>query len=79
MTKPWDLTSEHLLRELAPQVLGTVARRFRDFSSAEDEVQEAMIDGRCGGRAMPFFFFCMDPMLTRTKLGSTSAGNEVLP
>src|SRR5712692_2800387 len=43
MTKPWDATSEHLLRELAPQVLGVVARRFRDFSSAEDAVQEAMI------------------------------------
>lgn len=43
MTKPWDETSEHLLRELAPQVLGAVARRFRDFSFAEDAVQEAMI------------------------------------
>src|SRR5713101_1100038 len=43
MTKPWDTTSEHLLRELAPQVLGVVARRFHDFSSAEDAVQEAMI------------------------------------
>src|ERR1700730_14297152 len=43
MTKAWDTTSEHLLRELAPQVLGSVARRFRDFSSAEDAVQEAMI------------------------------------
>src|ERR1700744_251045 len=35
--------TEHLLRELAPQVLGVVARRFRDFSSAEDAVQEAML------------------------------------
>src|SRR5216684_7686457 len=43
MTKPWDTTSELLLRELAPQVIGAVARRFRDFSSAEDAVQEAMI------------------------------------
>ena len=43
MIKKWDATSEHLLRELAPQVLGAVARRFRDFSSAEDAVQEAMI------------------------------------
>jgi RNA polymerase sigma factor (sigma-70 family) len=43
MTKPWDTTSEHLLRELAPQVLGAVARRFRDFSAAEDATQEAMI------------------------------------
>ncbi len=43
MNKKWDAFSEHLLRELAPQVLGTIARRFRDFSSAEDVVQEAMI------------------------------------
>jgi RNA polymerase sigma factor (sigma-70 family) len=34
--------SEHLLRELAPQVLGVVVRRYRDFSSAEDAVQEAL-------------------------------------
>jgi RNA polymerase sigma factor (sigma-70 family) len=43
MTKTWDMTSEHLLRDLAPQVLGVVARRFRDFISAEDAVQEAML------------------------------------
>lgn len=43
MTEPWDATSEQLLRELAPQVLGAVARRFRDFVSAEDAVQEALI------------------------------------
>src|SRR5271155_3622882 len=43
MTKKWDSTSEHLLRQLTPQVLGAVTRRFRDFSSAEDAVQEAMI------------------------------------
>jgi RNA polymerase sigma factor (sigma-70 family) len=43
MTKPWDATSEHLLRELAPQVLGAITRRFRNFASAEDAVQEAMI------------------------------------
>ena len=34
---------EHLLRELAPQVLGAVMRRFRDFAAAEDAVQEALI------------------------------------
>ena len=39
----YDAAIEYLLRELAPQVLGAVARRFRDFSSAEDAVQEAMI------------------------------------
>ena len=43
MAKPWDVESEHLLRELAPQVLGAVTRRFRDFSSAEDAVQEALL------------------------------------
>lgn len=33
---------EDLLRELAPQVLGMVARRYGDFDSAEDAVQEAL-------------------------------------
>jgi RNA polymerase sigma factor (sigma-70 family) len=36
---------EHLLRELAPQVLGAVVRRFGDFAAAEDAVQEAMLAG----------------------------------
>jgi len=31
------------LRELTPQVLGLVVRRFRDFDAAEDAVQEASI------------------------------------
>ena len=39
---PAGLGSEHLLRELAPQVLGAILRRFRDFSTAEDAVQEAL-------------------------------------
>jgi len=38
-----DSASEHLLRELAPQVLGAVIRRFRDFTAAEDAVQEALV------------------------------------
>ncbi|MFL5607884.1 MAG: sigma-70 family RNA polymerase sigma factor, partial [Gemmatimonadaceae bacterium] len=33
----------HLLRELAPQVLGAFTRRHGDFAAAEDAVQEAMI------------------------------------
>ena len=33
----------HLLRELAPQVLGAVARRHEDFGAAEDATQEALI------------------------------------
>jgi RNA polymerase sigma factor (sigma-70 family) len=35
--------SEHLLRELAPQVLGPIVRRFHDFAAAEDAVQEALL------------------------------------
>jgi RNA polymerase sigma factor (sigma-70 family) len=38
-----DASVLHLLRELAPQVLGAVARRHGDFASAEDAVQEALI------------------------------------
>ena len=37
------LPIEQLLRELTPQVLGTVVRRFRDFAAAEDAVQEASL------------------------------------
>ncbi|MFF4651615.1 RNA polymerase sigma factor [Streptomyces sp. NPDC001380] len=35
--------AEGLLRALAPQVLGTVARRCGDFDAAEDAVQEALL------------------------------------
>jgi RNA polymerase sigma factor (sigma-70 family) len=38
-----DVPVEHLLRELTPQVLATVVRRFRDFAAAEDAVQEASL------------------------------------
>jgi predicted RNA polymerase sigma factor len=38
-----DLRVEHLLRDLAPQVLGAVVRRFRDFAASEDAVQEALL------------------------------------
>lgn len=34
---------EALLRELAPQALGAVMRRFRDFAACEDAVQEALV------------------------------------
>jgi RNA polymerase sigma factor (sigma-70 family) len=43
MTRSLDVRSEDLLRELAPQVLGTVVRRFHDFAAAEDAVQEASL------------------------------------
>ena len=41
--QPSDPPIERLLRELTPQVLGIVVRRFRDFAAAEDAVQEASI------------------------------------
>src|SRR3954470_4336790 len=41
--KSEEISCESLLRELAPQVLGSVIRRFHDFAAAEDAVQEAMI------------------------------------
>ncbi|HET9249471.1 MAG TPA: sigma-70 family RNA polymerase sigma factor [Actinomycetota bacterium] len=34
---------EDLLRELAPQVLGTLVRRYGQFDAAEDAVQEALV------------------------------------
>ena len=44
MTAPsLDSFGENLLRELAPQVLGAVIRRFRDFVASEDAVQEALL------------------------------------
>jgi RNA polymerase sigma factor (sigma-70 family) len=38
-----EVSIEQLLRELTPQVLGAVVRRFRDFAAAEDAVQEASL------------------------------------
>src|SRR5690348_3067772 len=35
--------TEDLLRELAPQVLGAVVRRYGHFDTAEDAVQEALL------------------------------------
>jgi len=37
------VTTEDLLRELAPQVLGAVMRRYGNFADAEDAAQEALI------------------------------------
>lgn len=36
-------SNEHLLREMSPQVLGVMVRRFGDFAAAEDAVQEALL------------------------------------
>ena len=38
-------TTEDLLRDLAPQVLGVVVRRYGHFDDAEDAVQEALVRG----------------------------------
>jgi RNA polymerase sigma factor (sigma-70 family) len=40
---PAATRTEVLLRELAPQVLGALMRRYDDFAAAEDAVQEALI------------------------------------
>jgi len=42
-THSLDAATEQLLRELTPQVIGAVVRRFGDFAAAEDAVQEALI------------------------------------
>ena len=42
-SSPADASVGQLLRELAPRVLGAVARRHDDFAAAEDAVQEALI------------------------------------
>ncbi|MGH3360129.1 MAG: sigma factor, partial [Nocardioidaceae bacterium] len=36
-------TVEARLRDLAPQVLGVLVRRYDDFDSCEDAVQEALL------------------------------------
>jgi RNA polymerase sigma factor (sigma-70 family) len=41
VTPPAEL--EDLLRELAPQVLGALVRRYGDFDTCEDAVQEALL------------------------------------
>ena len=43
MERSLDQDALHLLRDLAPHVLGVVARRHGDFADAEDAVQEALI------------------------------------
>jgi len=44
MTEPGpSAADERLLRELAPQALAAVLRRYRDFAAAEDAVQEALL------------------------------------
>lgn len=42
-TAPAD-TFEDLLRSLAPQVLGVLARKYGQFTACEDAVQEALLE-----------------------------------
>ena len=46
-----DADAERLLRDLTPQVLGAVVRRYGDFAAAEDAVQEALVAAASSGRA----------------------------
>ncbi|MFI9326582.1 RNA polymerase sigma factor [Kitasatospora sp. NPDC052868] len=39
-----DPVADDLLRTLAPQVVGVLTRRFGDFATAEDAVQEVLLD-----------------------------------
>ena len=53
---------EDLLRELAPQVLGMLVRRYGRFDACEDAVQEALLAGvaavaRGGGAGQPRAWF----------------------
>jgi len=41
---------ERLLRDLAPQVLGAIVRRYGHFDAAEDAVQEALLAAPRNGR-----------------------------
>ena len=43
MIIPLDSNTQDLLRDLAPQVLRVLLRRYRDFGGCEDAVQEALI------------------------------------
>ncbi|MEV1176874.1 sigma-70 family RNA polymerase sigma factor [Nonomuraea sp. NPDC049784] len=42
--RPEARAFEELLRELAPQALGAIVRRYEQFDLAEDAVQEALLD-----------------------------------
>lgn len=43
MTATLDDQAQHLLRDLAPRVLGRLARRYQHFPGCEDAVQEALL------------------------------------
>jgi predicted RNA polymerase sigma factor len=43
VTAALSASHEQLLRDLTPQVVGALTRRFGDFAAAEDATQEALI------------------------------------
>lgn len=43
MASSLDVSTQRLLRDLTPQVLGAVVRRYGNFAASEDAVQEALI------------------------------------
>jgi predicted RNA polymerase sigma factor len=43
MTETLEARTTRLLREVSPQVLGALVRRFREFSAVEDALQEALL------------------------------------
>jgi RNA polymerase sigma factor (sigma-70 family) len=43
VTPSLDPAAQDLLRDLAPAVLGTLVRRYRDFAACEDAMQEALL------------------------------------
>ena len=50
-----DIGAESLLRELTPQVLGALVRRYGHFDACEDAVQEALLAAtlQWPGKGMP--------------------------
>lgn len=50
---PAPAAHDHVLRALAPRVLGAVVRRFGDFVAAEDAVQEALLAAHLGWGTQP--------------------------
>ncbi len=58
---------ERLLRDLAPQVLAAVLRRYRDFAAAEDAVQEALL---AAAQQWPRYGRPDDPLAWLIRVGS---------
>lgn len=51
-----------LLRDLVPAVIGVLVRRGADFASAEDAVQDALVEAV--DDTLQLYFLCAHPCLT---------------